>query len=222
MPAPTSVCPRCATTLLPGQSICSCGQAISSSGASGDALLVQAETLFESYLLTRVRSAERALQAARVDLARRPTSANLSARVYELTRELKTAETRLSDQRLRTDSARQRAIHAADASTSAPEAFRQAQSAKADIALAHHQLERLREAVAAGEPAAQFDAKTAAHAERIMKNRDREATPCPACGLPLPGSASHCGCGYAVTREVQDPDSEFLSTEEIAALRRAR
>lgn len=222
MPASTSVCPRCSAPLQPTQTICACGENIHPEGTGDGALLVQAETLYESYLETRVRGAERALQAARIELSRRPTSASLSTRVYELVRELKTAEVKLSEQRLRTDAARRMKTAPSEVSTSAPDAFREAQSAKADIALAQQQLHRLREAVAAGEPAAEFDAKTAAHAERIMKDQGRDTSPCPACGLPLPADASHCGCGYAVSRLTGESSNEFISTEEIAALRRSR
>lgn len=220
MPASTSVCSVCSATLSPGQDVCTCGAIINRQDTTDGALLAQAEALYESYLQTRVRSAERALQAARFALSRRPTSASLSARVYELTRELKTAEARLSEQRLRADTVRRNASETPEAP--APDAFRQAQSAKAEIALAHHQLERLRETVAAAEPAARFEARTAAHAERIMKDHQRDTSPCPACGLPLPGSATHCGCGYAVSRAAREASAEFLSSDEIAALRRAR
>jgi hypothetical protein len=187
-----------------------------------DALLVQAESLYESYLETRVRSAERALQAARVELARRPTSASLSARVYELTRELTTAQAKLAEQRLRTDTVR-RSTTESVAPTAAPSAtFRNTQSVKADIALARLQVERLHDAVAAAEPAARFEAKAAAQAERILKSRQGDSSPCPACGLPLPHDASHCGCGYAVNRATRESKKEFLSSVEKAALRRSR
>lgn len=219
MPASPTVCPRCAAMVAPLQTICTCGHKFDS-GNADDALLVQAETLYESYLETRVRSAERALQVARIELSRRPTSASLSTRVYELTRELKTAEAKLQDQRLRTNAVRQNASNTPSAAP--PESFRTTQSVKADIALARQQVERLRERVAAADPAAEFEAKAAAHAERIMKQRQRDTTPCPACGLPLPRDASHCGCGYAARPAPRDPKSEFLSSEEIAALRHSR
>ncbi|KPK68037.1 MAG: hypothetical protein AMJ84_11840 [Acidithiobacillales bacterium SM23_46] len=222
MPASMSVCSRCSAALVPGQDICSCGQVITARDTPDNALLVQAETLYESYLQTRVRSAERALQAARIQLARRPTSASLSARVYECTRELKTAEAKLVDQRLRTDAVRRDSSETVAPSAGPSEAFRSTQSVKADIALARLQVERLRDIVAAGEPSAQFEAKAAAHAERILKNRQRDTSPCPACGLPLPHDATHCGCGFAVSRAARETSSEFLSTEEIAALRRSR
>ena len=222
MPASTSICPRCSAPLQPTQTICACGETNHPEGTGDGALLVQAETLYESYLETRVRSAERALQAARIELSRRPTSASRSTRVYELTRELKTAEAKLSEQRLRTDAVRRDKTMPVEVSASAPDAFRDAQSAKADIALAQHQLLRLREAVAAGEPAAEFDAKTATHADQIMKDQGRDTSPCPACGLPLPADASHCGCGYAVSHVTGTSGDEFISTEEFAALRRSR
>jgi uncharacterized paraquat-inducible protein A len=214
MPASKSACPRCSAALLPGQDVCACGQVIS----GDDALLVQAESLYESYLETRVRGAERALQAARIELARRPTSASRSARVYELTRELTTAQAKLAEQRLRTDTVRRNASDSAAPS----DAFRNTQSVKADIALARLQVERLHDAVAAAEPAAQFEAKAAAQAERIIKNRQTDTSPCPACGLPLPRDATHCGCGYAVNRATRESKKEFLSSAEIAALRRSR
>lgn len=218
MPASKSACPHCSAALLPGQTVCACGQVIS----GDDALLVQAESLYESYLETRVRGAERALQAARIELARRPTSASRSARVYELTRELTTAQAKLAEQRLRTDTVRRNASDSSVPSAAPPDAFRNTQSVKADIALARLQVERLHDAVAAAEPAAQFEAKAAAQAERILKNRQRDTSPCPACGLPLPHDASHCGCGYAVSRASREPKSEFLTSAEIAALRRSR
>src|SRR5688572_1267884 len=128
----TTDCPRCHTALAPDAIQCQCGHVVAADDAGVD-LVTQAEILYETHLRARLQRAMRLTRVAKVDLLRDPTNMAKKAQLREMEKETLLLEKQLDLQSARIADARAAAQQSqGDMAVTALEAFRAAQSAKAE------------------------------------------------------------------------------------------
>ncbi len=144
----------------------------SDGGAAAQA--VTDEELFEAYLAARLQQALESLNAARDELAAKPSDFNCALAVMRKVRELRDAQAELGAQRHRLAAARAAAgLAVPPAEETAPNAL-------------------------PASPGDSFRAVQAEQAARIMAALAARPRTCPACQALLGAEARQCHCGYTV------------------------
>jgi hypothetical protein len=215
-------CPSCRSKVPASLARCSCGAVLDVDGSSsGEGLVTQAEVLYESYLNARMQRAIKTLQSTRLALVRDPTHAKLIEQMREVMREIETLRAQIVAQSSRTEEARRKdaedkkepAVHGPAQQSVPDDAFRAAQVLRAEQAFRAASEAKRSETPHVPAADSAFNAAQAAIAQRIAA-----ADLCPVCRAEM-GPDGRCrACGYA--RRPAATDQDFLTKEEIAALKR--
>jgi hypothetical protein len=234
------LCPKCQAPVPGDTDRCECGQTCALAARedeppSGD-LLVQAESLYESYLSARLHRALKSLKALKVDMLRDPANKQLTAQVRQGEREIQILEDQLAAQIARTAEAKKKAEEArirpqppapetpaatagVHSTAEPPAAFHSEQSAKAETVVQTAPQVHLLEAYRSGETAAIFRAAQTVRAGQAVGTAAGETKNCPNCFAILPAGEHRCLCGYLFTSG-PPPEAAFLTEEELLALRK--
>ncbi len=212
----TKSCPRCQATVVAEIAFCACGHHFGVDAAvekSSSDLVVQAEALYESHLRARLQRAVRATRFAKLDALRDPRDPRKTTQLREAEQEVKLLETQLVIQTARTADARNAAVSAPADPT---QSFRTVQTIKADETFELLKLKAAAERFST-------EANGVFHTVQTEKTRTLAPLPsepqrCPGCSSVVTLGMTRCGCGYVLTT-ASDKISDFLSTEELAALR---
>jgi hypothetical protein len=122
--SPERICSACGKQAAPDQAICECGAVLPpATGAvsSSAQLRVQAETIHERLLTSRLQHARKALQVARFNQSRDPTDTQRSRQTEEAQRAVAALEVQLAAQSLRVQEARRAALERPVVKEPAPE-----------------------------------------------------------------------------------------------------
>ncbi|HKQ31336.1 MAG TPA: hypothetical protein VJS66_08630 [Burkholderiales bacterium] len=207
----TKDCPRCHAALALDVSQCHCGHKLD--GDTGPDLVTQAEVLYETHLRARLQRTTRLARIAKVDLLRDPTNMAKKAQLNEMEKELLMLEKQLDLQSARIADARTAAQRSMD--VTAIEAFRAAQSAKAEQSIELNRLQAALDESRASSASIAFSTAQAGRAANVVQERIGTQT-CPNCNAAIGAGAARCACGHALRG---NEDKEFLSADERSALR---
>jgi hypothetical protein len=232
-------CPNCQAPLAPNQAQCACGWNTSIAatlGIASDSLGSEVDSLYEQHLKTKLRNARRHLAATVDQLTRTPDNPQVNAQVDEASREVALIERELTVYRAKLKEHRPPADTTPRVNEAAPgESFRAAQLAKATQAIratppapAAHTGHVARPA--ASPPPPVVPRVDIPRTEAAAKPAPPVASPsalapasptktCPQCGSRIAIEAGRCHCGHSFLGDPGLTSDEFLSREEILALR---
>lgn len=215
----TKDCPRCHVPLSIGTDQCTCGYLFVPATTPGVTLdlVTQAEVLYETHLRARLQRAMRLTRVAKVELLRDPTNVAKKAQLRQMEKEALLLEKQLDLQGTRIEEARAAAQRSSvELTAAAVEHFRAAQGIKAEQSLESNRLQRALDERTLSQATGAFNATQADKARNVVEQRQGIQT-CPNCNAAVKIGLVHCQCGYRL-RSAQD-DKEFLSTDELTALR---
>jgi hypothetical protein len=219
----TKKCPQCQSLLVADAAACVCGyhfEAAPEAEFTSSDLVTQAELLYETHLRARHQRALRAVKLAKIDLLRDPGDAAKKKILLEAEKEARTIAVQTELQSARVADARAaasaRRSEAPSTVVEAPAVFRESQTIRSETAISMLRLAAATEARRAHQASAVFHA---AQADRAEVAAATVATPdaCPGCGAAVAVGAARCECGFQLLAS-NDP-GDFLSAEELAALR---
>jgi hypothetical protein len=198
-----------------------------------DDLSSQVDSLYEQHLKTKLRTARRNLAHTVEVYMRTPDNPQLNERVDEASREVALIERELTVYRARSRENQSPAPPADDArrehEATPSEAFRAAQLAKATQAIRAGVFSAPQTDARGGESSAARDvsAITAELDDPPVVPPPNTASPapppvktCPKCGGNAPIEARRCACGYSFAGDAASSGDDFLTREEVLALRR--
>ncbi|GEM_PF-2587967 len=222
----TKNCPHCRAVLAAETHYCGCGHsfetAATASQSSSD-LVVQAEVLYETHLRARLRYSVRTLQLAKAERARDLRDAEKATRLRETEKEVKLFEMQLAVQSARVADARarseSRSTPAALANTEPPQAFRVIQTIKAEEKFELLRYQRVLNGTHATPAPSVFNAVQNDKARNIA-DPAMTTQSCPGCASAIAVGMTRCQCGFVLTGPGAEPVSDFISADELAALRK--
>jgi DNA-directed RNA polymerase subunit M/transcription elongation factor TFIIS len=218
----TKHCPDCKSLLVAEATLCAaCGHEFEiSEPPSSSEIVIKAEELFESHLRGRLHRAMRELKLVKVDALRDPRDDKKRTRMRDIEKEIGQLETQLAVQCERTAQARAAFANPQQQSGGTPsEEFRDAQTTKATEAFDFTRLQIAAERIAASHTTAMFVAAQSEKAAEIIDKASGTKI-CPGCSDQISASAKRCHCGYVLTTTASNDIRDFLSKEELAALRK--